>query len=53
MDVDINPPTLPVEKMQLVQSRRGREYVRADHFQYSIPDNVKSEPEFDGSNTQH
>ena len=25
--------------------------MRADQFQYSNPDNVKDEPEFDGSNT--
>ena len=49
LDVDINPPTLPVGKIQIVYSYIG-EYVRADQFNHDRSTDVKDEPDFDGSN---
>ena len=52
LDVDINPPTLPVGKIQMVRtSKRTNDYVRADQWKYDFVIDVKDEPDFDGSNT--
>ena len=50
LDIDINPPTLPVGKMQLVTGYSGN-YERADKSNRIYPEDVKDESEFDGSNT--
>ena len=51
LDVDINPPTLPVGKIQMVKGDSGSEYVRADEYRSSSAYDVVDEPDFDGSNT--
>ena len=52
LDVDINPPTLPVGKIQMVRtSKRTNDYVRADQWKYDFVIDVRDEPDFDGNNT--
>ena len=57
LDIDINPPTLPVGKMQMVQPNSWYEYEKADQvhsgYRYvpTTAHDVKEESEFHGSNT--